>query len=120
MTKKEPLTEKEWEIIKKHPETGFRITRSTEEFAYIAEEIYSHHERWDGMGYPRRLKGEQIPFLARVTAIVDAFEVMTNGRPYKKRLSRSEAVAEIKKCSGTQFDPVLAKLFLEKVAARES
>lgn len=120
LTKKEPLTEKEWEIIKKHPETGFRITRSTEEFAYIAEEIYSHHERWDGMGYPRRLKGEQIPFLARVTAIVDAFEVMTNGRPYKKRLSRSEAVAEIKKCSGTQFDPVLAKLFLEKVAARES
>ena len=120
LTKREPLTEKEWEVIRKHPETGFRITRSTEEFAYIADEIYSHHERWDGMGYPRRLKGEQIPFLARVTAIVDAFEVMTNGRPYKKRLSRSEAVAEIKNCSGTQFDPVLAKLFLEKVAARKS
>lgn len=115
LTKKDSLTEKEWKIIRKHPETGFRITRSTEEFAYIAEEIYAHHERWDGTGYPRRLKGEDIPFLSRITAIVDAFEVMTNGRPYKKRLSQGEAVAEIKRCSGTQFDPELAKFFLEEI-----
>ena len=115
LTKKDPLTEEEWEIIRKHPETGFRITRSTEEFTYIAEEIYAHHERWDGTGYPRRLKGEDIPFLSRITAIVDAFEVMTNGRPYKKQLSQSEAVAEIKRCSGTQFDPELAKFFLRKI-----
>ena len=116
LIKAEPLTEEEWEILKKHPETGYRITRSTEEFAHVSEDILSHHERWDGSGYPRGLKGEQIPFLARVTAIIDAYEVMTHGRPYKRKLSKEEAVAEIKKHSGTQFDPGLVKLFLKKIA----
>lgn len=115
LTKKGSLTREEWETIKKHPETGFRITRSTEEFAHIAEEILSHHERWDGTGYPRGLKGKQIPFLARITTIVDAFEVMTRGRPYKRKLTVEEAVEELKRCSGTQFDPNLAMLFIEKV-----
>ncbi len=115
LTKKGPLTIEEWKIIKKHPETGFRITRSTEEFAHIAEDILAHHERWNGTGYPRGLKGEQIPFLARITAIVDAFEVMTRGRPYKRKLSEKEAVEEITRCSGTQFDPHLAKLFIENL-----
>ncbi|NLA27914.1 MAG: diguanylate cyclase, partial [Firmicutes bacterium] len=115
LTKAEPLTEEEWEIMKKHPETGFRITRSTEEFAHVAEDIFSHHEHWDGSGYPRGLKGEKIPFLARITAIIDAYEVMTNGRPYKKKLSKEEAVAEIIKHSGTHFDPELAKLFVKKI-----
>ena len=116
LTKKEPLTEEEWEIVKKHPETGFRIARSTEEFAHVAEDILAHHERWDGTGYPQGLKGEEIPFLARITSIVDAYEVMTNGRPYREKMSPEEAVAEIKRCSGTQFDPQLVELFL---ASRE-
>ncbi len=115
LIKAEPLREEEWEILKKHPETGFRITRSTEEFAHVSEDILSHHEHWDGSGYPRGLKGEQIPFLARVTAIIDAYEVMTHGRPYKRKLSQEEAVAEIKKHAGTQFDPGLVKLFLKNI-----
>lgn len=81
LTKKGPLTADKWKSIKKHPETGFRITCSTGEFAHIAEDILSRHERWDGTGYPRGLKGAQIPFLARITAIVDTFEVMLHGRP---------------------------------------
>lgn len=112
LTKKTPLSPKEWEIIKKHPETGYRIARATEEFAHIAEDILAHHERWDGSGYPRGLKGKEIPLLARITAIADAFEVMINGRPYKKTLSFEEATAELKRCSGTQFDPELIDIFL--------
>jgi len=113
LTKKEPLSDGEWRIIKKHPETGYRITRSTEEFAHVAEDILSHHEHWDGSGYPQGLKGKQIPFLARIAAIVDAYEVMTNGRPYRKRISPEEAMAEIKKCSGAHFDPGLVELFID-------
>ena len=111
-TKKGPLTMEEWEIMKKHPEAGSRIARSTREFAHVAEDILAHHERWDGTGYPQGLKGKEIPLLARITSIVDAYEVMTNGRPYKKKMSPEEAVAEIKRCSGTQFDPHLVEQFL--------
>ena len=107
-----PLTSREWEMIKKHPETGFRIARSTEDYAHVAEEILSHHESWDGSGYPRGLKGEEIPLLSRILAIADAYEVMSSGRPYKKQLSRSEIKSELRRCSGTQFDPGLAGLFL--------
>ncbi|MEW5921891.1 MAG: PAS domain S-box protein [Bacillota bacterium] len=112
LTKKGPLTAEEWEIMKKHPETGYRITRATEEFAHVAEEILAHHECWDGSGYPRGLKGKEIPLLARITAIADTYEVMSNGRPYKKALSQSEIVAEFKRRAGTQFDPELVEIFL--------
>ena len=108
-----PLSPEEWEIVKKHPETGSRIARSTEEFAHVAEDILSHHERWDGTGYPRGLKGRNIPLLARITAVVDAYDVMTNGRPYKAPLSQAEALEECRRCSGTQFDPELVEIFLE-------
>ncbi len=108
-----PLTAVEWETIKKHPEIGFRIARATEEFAHVAEDIIAHHERWDGKGYPQGLQGSKIPLLARITAIADAYEVMSNGRPYKKAMSKSEIITEIKRCSGTQFDPDLVHHFLE-------
>ncbi len=113
LTKNGPLTEKEWEIMKKHPETGYRIARTTEEFAHVAEEILAHHERWDGTGYPRGLRGNSIPLLARVAAIADAYEVMAHGRAYKKALTHGKIVDEFQRCSGTQFDPVLVKVFLE-------
>lgn len=112
LTKKEALTEVEWEIIKKHPEIGYRIARATEEFAHVAQDILAHHERWDGSGYPQGLHGKNIPLLARITAIADAYEVMTNGRPYKKALSFEEVIDEFKKCAGTQFDPDLTEIFL--------
>jgi diguanylate cyclase (GGDEF)-like protein/PAS domain S-box-containing protein len=112
LTRKGPLTAEEWEIIKKHPETGYRIVRATEEFAQVAEDILSHHERWDGSGYPQGLMGKEIPLLARITAIADAYEVMISGRPYKKAMSREEVITELKRCSGTQFDAELTKVFL--------
>jgi len=72
----------------------------------------SHHERWDGQGYPRGLKGKDIPFLARVVAIVDAYEVMANGRPYKEPMPREEIIKEFQRNSGGQFDPELIEVFL--------
>jgi len=112
LTKKGSLTDEEWAVIKKHPEIGFRITRATEEFAHVAEDILAHHEYWDGTGYPRGLMREEIPLLARITAIADAFEVMSRGRPYKKALELDEIITEFKRCSGSQFDPQLVNLLL--------
>jgi diguanylate cyclase (GGDEF)-like protein/PAS domain S-box-containing protein len=111
--KKGPLTQQEWQIIKEHPQTGYRIALATPEFSYLAEDILSHHERWDGLGYPRGLKGSQIPLHARIVAVADAYEVMRNGRVYKKPLSKSDAVAELQRCAGNQFDPTIIKKFIE-------
>lgn len=119
LTKKGPLSDDEWQSIKTHPEVGYRIARATDEFAHVAEDILSHHERWDGSGYPRGLKGEEIPLLSRITAIADAYEVMSNGRPYKVKLSKAEIKAELEKCAGKQFDPQLAELFLAILEGEE-
>ncbi len=106
------LTKREWKQIKKHPEVGYRITRIAEEFAYVAEDILAHHERWDGKGYPQGLQGEDIPYLARLLNIIDSFDVMSNGRPYKKKMSSEEIIDEIETCSDKQFDPELAEEFI--------
>jgi diguanylate cyclase (GGDEF)-like protein/PAS domain S-box-containing protein len=112
LIKNGPLTAEEWETIKKHPEIGFRIARATEEFAHVAEDILAHHEKWDGTGYPRGIEGSAIPLLARITAIADAYEVMTNGRPYKSAMPKKEIHSEFMRCSGIQFDPALVQIFL--------
>lgn len=112
LTKDSALTETEWELIKKHSEIGYRIARATDEFAHVAEGILSHHEHWDGNGYPRGLKGEEITLLARITTIADAFEVMSNGRPYKQAMNRTEIIAEFQRCAGSHFDPHLTDLLL--------
>jgi diguanylate cyclase (GGDEF)-like protein/PAS domain S-box-containing protein len=112
LTKDQTLTEQEWEVMKKHPETGYRIAMATEEFAHVAEDILSHHEKFDGSGYPRGLKGQDIPLLARITAVADAHEVMSNGRPYKKAMTPEAIIAEFNKCSGTHFDPELVSILL--------
>jgi diguanylate cyclase (GGDEF)-like protein/PAS domain S-box-containing protein/putative nucleotidyltransferase with HDIG domain len=109
------LTSKEIEAIKNHPSVGYRIARSIPELSSVAEEILSHHERWDGEGYPRGLKGTQIPPLARLIAVVDAFDVMTQGRIYCPAVSGQEALLELEKCAGTQFDPELVKVFVSTV-----
>ncbi len=113
LTKRGPLTEKEWGEIKKHPEIGFRIARATDDFSHVAEDILSHHERWDGQGYPQGLKEDETSLPARITAIADAYEVMSNGRPYKKVMTRDEIKAEFERCAGKQFDPDLADLFIK-------
>ena len=112
LTKPNKLTEEEWEIIKEHPKRGYKIASASEEFAVIAGEILSHHERWDGSGYPQGLIGKEIPYLARIISIIDAYDVMTSKRPYSKPISKKEALAEIKDCAGSQFDPELAKKFI--------
>jgi HD-GYP domain-containing protein (c-di-GMP phosphodiesterase class II) len=113
LNKKENLSKKEWETIKRHPEIGYRIAISSNQLSSIAEYILTVHEWWNGNGYPQGLKGEKIPVLSRIIAIVDAYEVMIMGRPYKKAVSKKKAIAELEKCSGTQFDPDLVKKFIE-------
>jgi len=110
LTRKGPLSPEEWSLIKKHPEMGYRIARATDEFSHVANDILAHHERWDGQGYPLGLKGKSIPLLARITALADAYEVMTNGRPYKNAMSVEEALEELDRCAGGQFDPELVKV----------
>jgi len=107
------LTQDEWKAIKKHPEIGYRIASKSPELSPIADSILSHHEKWDGTGYPRGLKGKEIPFISRIIAVLDAFDAMTNDRPYRKAMSRREAMVEIIKCSGTQFDPRIVSAFAE-------
>jgi diguanylate cyclase (GGDEF)-like protein/PAS domain S-box-containing protein len=113
LNKPDKLTEAEWKIVKKHPETGYQITSASEEFKIIADDILAHHERWDGSGYPQELKGVDIPYLARIITIVDAYDVMTHDTSYKSAVSKEEALQEIKKCSGGQFDPDLAEEFID-------
>lgn len=112
-----PLSPEEWVEIKKHPEIGFRIAHNTPELVSVAEYILSHHERWDGEGYPQGLKGEEIPLLARVLAVADAFDAMTSDRKYRKAMDRKKAISEIKKNSGTQFDPEVVSVFLKIMKA---
>lgn len=113
LTKPDKLTEEEWDIIKEHPRTGYRITIATEEFAHVAKEILNHHEWWDGTGYPEGKKGKDIPLLSRIIAIVDAYDVMNNGRPYKKPMSDEKIFEELKEYSGIQFDPELVDVFID-------
>ena len=110
------LTSDEWIKMKKHPEIGYRIAMSTTELKSSAEFILTHHERWDGTGYPRGLAGEQIPLLSRILAIADAFDAMTEDRIYRKAMTSQEALIEISENSGTQFDPHLAKLFVDIIS----
>ena len=113
LTKKEELTDEEWQMMKEHPDTGYKIASASPEFSPIAKDIRTHHERWDGSGYPAGLQGKEIPLLARIITIVDAYDVMTNGRPYQEAMSKTEALQEIKACAGSQFDPELAAKFIE-------
>lgn len=109
------LTEEEWEEMKRHPEIGYRIAQSVPELSQIADYILTHHERWDGKGYPRGLKKEEIPLLSRILAVVDAYDAITSVRPYKEALPKEVAIDEIAKNAGTQFDPTVAHLFLKEV-----
>jgi len=101
--------------IKRHAEIGYRILSSVNEFSQIAEIVLSHHERWDGTGYPKSVKAEVIPLGARIIAIADAYEAMTSDRPYRAALSQEQAIEVLKRNAGLQFDPNIAKLFVEQV-----
>jgi diguanylate cyclase (GGDEF)-like protein/PAS domain S-box-containing protein len=107
-----PLNEEEWKEMRRHPEIGYRIAQNTPELSTVAEYILSHHERWDGSGYPRGLKGTEIPLLCRILAIADSYDAMTNNRAYRKAMDCQIAMEEIKRCQGTQFDPQIVEIFL--------
>ena len=112
------LTQQEWSEMKRHPEIGYRIMSSSYEMQEFGEYILSHHEKWDGSGYPQGLAGEDIPTISRIITLADAYDAMTGQRTYKKALTEEETVAEIFKNAGTQFDPVIARVFVEEVLGR--
>lgn len=118
LNKTDALDDSEWLKIKQHSETGYRILSAVNEYSPLAEYVLAHHERWDGRGYPKGLKGEEIPLEARIIAIADTYETMTNDRPYRKALSHYDAIDEIKNNAGTQFDPDIARIFIEKVLGK--
>ncbi len=132
------LTQEEWEIMRNHCLYGDQVIHNALNLIYDGEEIevlelstlitffknakeiaLHHHEKWDGTGYPKGLKGDEISLPARIIGVADAYDAMTKDRTYKKAISEDEAIAEIKKYSGTQFDPEVVKVFVEKVLGKE-
>jgi HD-GYP domain-containing protein (c-di-GMP phosphodiesterase class II) len=113
LAKPGPLDDAEWAEMKRHPELGYRMLKGIDFLKDAAEIVYAHHERYDGAGYPRGLKGDQIPLGARIFAVVDAYDAMTSHRPYRKARPHQKAVEEIVRNSGIQFDPDVVRAFLE-------
>jgi HD-GYP domain-containing protein (c-di-GMP phosphodiesterase class II) len=108
-----PLTPEEWAIMRTHPEIGKRLIERIPFLRGAVPIVYSHHEKWDGSGYPCALRGEEIPLGARIFAVVDAFDAMTFDRPYSRAVPFDAAKAEIKRCAGTHFDPTVVDGFLK-------
>ena len=115
LNKSGELTEREAQEVRRHTESGYQILRSIDSFTSLAEVALYHHERWDGNGYPRGLRGEEIPLFARIITVADAYEAMTAERPYKSPKSRQSAIDELIDKSGSQFDPEIVKILIEKV-----
>lgn len=108
-----PLTEQEWSVIRCHPQIGYQmLIEAGGIYAHIAPLVLAHHERWDGKGYPYGLAGEAIPLGARVLAVVDAFDAMTEHRPYRPTITIDEAKAELRRCAGSAFDPGVVEALL--------
>jgi HD-GYP domain-containing protein (c-di-GMP phosphodiesterase class II) len=116
LNKRSSLNQSEWDIIRRHPECGAEIVRMSSNLNYVAGLILAHHERYDGSGYPYGLQREMIPFGARILAVADAYSAMTDDRPYRKSSSLEETIAELKRCSGTQFDPHVVEAFISLFA----
>lgn len=115
LNKPQKLSNDEWNEMRRHSEIGYRILSSVNEFSEIAGFVLEHHEQWDGSGYPRNLKGEEISIQARIIAIADAYDAMTSVRPYRIALSRVEALTEINRQLGKQFDPEITEVFIKKI-----
>jgi len=114
------LTDVERKEIEKHPEIGWSVLSSTNEFSELAQFVLAHHERWDGGGYPNGLKGEEIPIEARIITVADAYDAMTSERSYRNGVTKEEAIKELKRCSGTHFDPEIVEVFVNQVLTYNS
>ena len=114
-----PLTPEQWKIIQDHPRLGYMLLRQVPQKETVRQAVLHHHERYDGTGYPDALKGEEIPLLARILAVADAFSAMVTDRPYRKALTLEEALDEVRCEAGKQFDPELAERFVELVEKGE-
>ena len=115
LNKTSTLTNDEWAIVKKHPETGYKILSSINEFASLAIGVLEHHEKWDGSGYPRKIRGKEISLTGRIVAVADAYDSMTNLRTYNVIKSKQAAITELKKKAGVHFDPEIVDIFINKV-----
>jgi diguanylate cyclase (GGDEF)-like protein/PAS domain S-box-containing protein/putative nucleotidyltransferase with HDIG domain len=115
LNKNGKLTNSEWETMKLHSAKGAEILERTVEYIDIANVVLSHHERYDGIGYPNGLKGENIPLEARIIAVADSYDAMTNTRTYRKEMGNEAAINELKRCSGYQFDPEIVDVFVDQV-----
>ncbi len=113
------LTEEEWNEMKRHPEIGYRILGTVDEMRHISEFLLYHHERYDGSGYPKGLKGDEIPLMSRIITIADAYDAMATERPYKRAFTEEEIAKEFIDHAGSQFDPKLARIFVEEVLKRK-
>ncbi len=111
LLKDSSLTQDEYEIMKTHAEKGYRLAMTLPEISHVARGILTHHERWDGKGYPLGLKGEEIPFIARIVSVADSYDEMTSNRIYNKIKTKEEAIDELKRCAGHQFDPKIVEIF---------
>ncbi len=120
LLKESTLTEEEWKIMKTHPELGASLLGHFESYRETSTIILAHQEHFNGLGYPRGLKGEEIPLFARIIAIADAYHAMTSNRPYRKALPANEAVHELTRNRGTQFDPPLVDAFIKGLISGES
>jgi putative nucleotidyltransferase with HDIG domain len=113
------LTDEQMAIVRRHPEQGAKVVKRIEGYGPIAEIILAHHERMDGLGYPRGLSGDQIPLIARIIAVVDAYDVMTARETYRDPVDSFEAVAELKRMSGTQFDGEVVEAFVRVLEGKD-
>jgi diguanylate cyclase (GGDEF)-like protein/PAS domain S-box-containing protein len=120
LNKSGPLSNDEWLEIKKHPEIGWRILSTSNDYLELAQFVLNHHERWDGGGYPNGLKGEEILLESRIIAVADAYDAMTSKRTYRKGYGKEESIKELIRCSGTQFDPEIVDVFVNQVLPYDS
>jgi HD-GYP domain-containing protein (c-di-GMP phosphodiesterase class II) len=117
LNKEGKLTPEEFTVMKRHSDIGFRIALASPDLMPIAELILKHHEWWNGGGYPMGISGRKIPLECRILALADAYDAMTNDRPYRKALAPEVAICELRRCAGSQFDPHLVELFIELLDA---
>ena len=117
LLKPEPLTDEEWEIMRQHPQLAYDWIVAIPYLKYALEIPYYHHEKWNGTGYPHGLKGELIPLAARIFAVADVWDALTNDRPYRKAWSHSEAIEYIRRNRGTYFDPQIVEVFLRHISS---